>query len=186
MQKLFKILLVGLAFLALNVGTVSAQIGILPTADDSARPIGEGGEGGGPAAVDMNGNMINDGGHGANSGKLSDCDYRCTQLREEEAEAAKADVAKANAEEAAAEKAAAKKAAAKKAAAEKAAAEKANVLTKAQAISNCLGFHHPKGDIEDFTKQLCGDSYKECLSDSFRQKQGAASACDKMHGSPLK
>jgi pyruvate/2-oxoglutarate dehydrogenase complex dihydrolipoamide acyltransferase (E2) component len=177
MQKLFKILLVGLAFLALNVGTVSAQIGILPTADDSARPIGEGGEGGGPAAVDMNGNMINDGGHGANSGKLSDCDYRCTQLREEEAEAAKADVAKANAEEAAA----------KKAAAEKAAAEKAKVLTREEAISKCISYNTPNGrDIEDFTKQLCADSYKECTDDSFLQKQGAASACDKMHGSPLK
>jgi hypothetical protein len=172
MQKLFKILLVGLAFLALNVGTVSAQIGILPTADDSARPIGEGGEGGGPAAVDMNGNMINDGGHGANSGKLSDCDYRCTQLREEEAEAAKADVAKANAEEAAAEKAA---------------AEKAKVLTREEAISKCISYNTPNGrDIEDFTKQLCADSYKECTDDSFLQKQGAASACEKMHGSPLK
>jgi pyruvate/2-oxoglutarate dehydrogenase complex dihydrolipoamide acyltransferase (E2) component len=213
MQKLFKILLVGLAFLALNVGTVSAQIGILPTADDSARPIGEGGEGGGPAAVDMNGNMINDGGHGANSGKLSDCDYRCTQLREEEAEAAKADVAKANAEAAAAEKAAAEKkaaakkaaakkaaakkaaaekaaaeaAAAKKAAAEKAAAEKAKVLTREEAISKCISYNTPNGrDIEDFTKQLCADSYKECTDDSFLQKQGAASACEKMHGSPLK
>jgi len=41
--------------------------GTLPTADDSARPIGEGGEGGGPAAHDMSGKMINDGGHGANS-----------------------------------------------------------------------------------------------------------------------
>ena len=68
MQKLFKILLVGLAFLALNVGTVAAQTGMLPMADDSSRPIGEGGEGGGPAAQDMSGNMINDGGHGANSG----------------------------------------------------------------------------------------------------------------------
>jgi pyruvate/2-oxoglutarate dehydrogenase complex dihydrolipoamide acyltransferase (E2) component len=187
MQKLFKILLVGLAFLALNVGTVSAQIGILPTADDSARPIGEGGEGGGPAAVDMNGNMINDGGHGANSGKLSDCDYRCTQLREEEAEAAKADVAKANAEEAAAKKAAAEKAAAEKAAAKKAAAEKAKVLTREEAISKCISYNTPNGrDIEDFTKQLCADSYKECTDDSFLQKQGAASACEKMHGSPLK
>jgi hypothetical protein len=31
-------------------------------------PGGEGGEGGGPAAQDMSGKMINDGGHGANSG----------------------------------------------------------------------------------------------------------------------
>ena len=134
MQKLFKILLVGLAFLALNVGTVSAQIGILPTADDSARPIGEGGEGGGPAAQDMSGNMINDGGHGANSGKALE-------------------------------------------------AEKAKVLTKAQAINACLSFH---GANDDFTKQMCGDSYNECLSDSFRQQKGAAGACDAMHGSPLK
>ena len=134
MQKLFLILLVGLAFLALNVGTVAAQTGMLPTADDSARPIGEGGEGGGPAAQDMSGNMINDGGHGANSGKALE-------------------------------------------------AEKAKVLTKAQAINACLSFH---GANDDFTKQMCGDSYNECLSDSFRQKQGAASACDKMHGSPLK
>jgi hypothetical protein len=137
--------------------------GMLPTADDSARPIGEGGEGGGPAAQDMSGNMINDGGHGANSGKALDCDYRCTQEREEEAAAAKAAVAQANAEEAA--------------------AEKAKLVTKTQAISTCLSFH---GANDDFTKQLCGDSYNECLSDSFRQQQGAASACDHMHGSPLK
>ena len=39
----------------------------IPQADDSSRPIGEGGEGGGPAAQDMSGKMINDGGHGANS-----------------------------------------------------------------------------------------------------------------------
>ena len=88
MQKLFKILLVGLAFLALNVGTVAAQIGMLPMADDSSRPIGEGGEGGGPAAQDMSGNMIKDGGHGANSGKASDCDYRCTQVAAEKKAAA--------------------------------------------------------------------------------------------------
>ena len=67
MQKLFKILLVGLAFLALNVGTVAAQTGMLPMADDSSRPIGEGGEAGGPAATDMSDKMINDGGFGANS-----------------------------------------------------------------------------------------------------------------------
>ena len=88
MQKLFKILLVGLAFLALNVGTVAAQTGMLPMADDSSRPIGEGGEVGGPAAQDMSGNMINDGGHGANSGKASDCDYRCTQVAAEKKAAA--------------------------------------------------------------------------------------------------
>jgi hypothetical protein len=38
-----------------------------PKADTSAAPIGEGGEGGGPAAQDMSGKMINDGGYGANS-----------------------------------------------------------------------------------------------------------------------
>ena len=35
--------------------------------DSSAAPIGEGGEGDGPAAQDMSGKMINDGGYGANS-----------------------------------------------------------------------------------------------------------------------
>ena len=59
--------MIGLAFLVLNVATVSAQAD-LPVADTSAAPIGEGGEAGGPAATDMSGNMINDGGHGANSG----------------------------------------------------------------------------------------------------------------------
>jgi hypothetical protein len=178
MKTFYYSLMLGLAFTALQVGVVEAQMnsgssmqggnsmmnsGMLPTADDSARPIGEGGEGGGPAAQDMSGNMINDGGHGANSGKALDCDYRCTQEREEEAAAAKAAVAQANAEEAA--------------------AEKAKLVTKTQAISTCLSFH---GANDDFTKQLCGDSYNECLSDSFRQQQGAASACDHMHGSPLK
>ena len=38
-----------------------------PALDSSAAPIGEGGEGGGPAAQDMSGKMINDGGYGANS-----------------------------------------------------------------------------------------------------------------------
>ena len=41
---------------------------IFRRADTSAAPIGEGGEAGGPAATDMTGVMINDGGHGANSG----------------------------------------------------------------------------------------------------------------------
>ena len=38
-----------------------------PKAGTSAAPIVEGGEGGGPAAQDMSGKMINDGGYGANS-----------------------------------------------------------------------------------------------------------------------
>jgi hypothetical protein len=74
MKKLFKILLVGLVFFALNVGTVAAQTGMLPMADDSSRPIGEGGEAGGPAATDMSDKMINDGGFGANSFKKSVAD----------------------------------------------------------------------------------------------------------------
>tara|TARA_B110000495_G_C22407236_1_gene259433 strand:- start:77 stop:484 length:408 start_codon:yes stop_codon:yes gene_type:complete len=114
MQKLFKILLVGLAFLALNVGTVAAQTGMLPMADDSSRPIGEGGEGGGPAAQDMSGNMINDGGHGANSGKASDCDYRCTQVAAE------------------------KKAAAEKSAAEAREKKEAERLWKASELEKCM------------------------------------------------
>ena len=65
MQKVFNFLIVGLTFAVLNVATVAADI---PSADTSAAPIGEGGEAGGPAAQDMSGNMINDGGHGANSG----------------------------------------------------------------------------------------------------------------------
>ena len=67
MQKLFYFLMVGLTFVVLNVATVAAQAD-LPVADTSAAPIGEGGEAGGPAAQDMSGNMINDGGHGANTG----------------------------------------------------------------------------------------------------------------------
>ena len=69
MQKLFNFLMVGLTFAVLNVATVAAQAD-LPVADTSAAPIGEGGEGGeagGPAAQDMGGNMIKDGGHGANT-----------------------------------------------------------------------------------------------------------------------
>ena len=65
MKKLFIFLMVALTFAVLNVATVAADI---PSADTSAAPIGEGGEAGGPAAQDMSGNMINDGGHGANSG----------------------------------------------------------------------------------------------------------------------
>jgi hypothetical protein len=89
MQKLFNFLMVGLTFVVLNVATVAAiQTAVpgagdaaavvpgmsgaaiqtaVPGADASAAPIGEGGEAGGPAAQDMSGNMINDGGHGANS-----------------------------------------------------------------------------------------------------------------------
>jgi hypothetical protein len=40
----------------------------VPDLDSSAAPIGEAGEGGGPAARDMSGKMISDVGHGANSG----------------------------------------------------------------------------------------------------------------------
>ena len=47
---------------------VATQNGSLPAMDSSAVPIGEGGDGKGPAAVDMKGAMINDGGFGANSG----------------------------------------------------------------------------------------------------------------------
>jgi hypothetical protein len=88
MQKLFNFLMVGLTFVVLNVATVAAiQTAVpgdaaavvpgmsgaaiqtaVPGADASAAPIGEGGEAGGPAAQDMSGNMINDGGHGANTG----------------------------------------------------------------------------------------------------------------------
>ena len=67
MQKLFNFLMVGLTFAVLNVATVAAQTDI-PAADNSSAPIGEGGEAGGPAATDMSGNIINDGGFGANSG----------------------------------------------------------------------------------------------------------------------
>ena len=82
MQKLFRILLIGLTFAVLNVATVAAQADI-PTADNSAAPINEGRdmdvgshraapigdaeESGGPAAQHMN-REINDGGFGANSG----------------------------------------------------------------------------------------------------------------------
>ena len=69
MQKLFIIFIIGFTFVALNVGTVAAQTRMLPTAENSAAPIGEGGEGGGPAGDAMSGKMINDGGHGANSGR---------------------------------------------------------------------------------------------------------------------
>ena len=65
MQKLLNFLMVGLTFAVLNAATVAADI---PVADTSAAPIGEGGEAGGPAATDMSDKMINDGGHGANSG----------------------------------------------------------------------------------------------------------------------
>jgi hypothetical protein len=50
---------------SLGIGTGTEDMS--PKADTSATPIGEGGVVGGPAAKDMSGNMINDGGHGANS-----------------------------------------------------------------------------------------------------------------------
>jgi hypothetical protein len=53
----------GLKSLGIGTGTDDMP----PKADTSAAPIGEGGVVGGPAAKDMSGNMINDGGHGANS-----------------------------------------------------------------------------------------------------------------------
>jgi hypothetical protein len=69
MKKIGYFLMVGLTFAVLNVSTVAAQTDSLPMADSSAAPIGEGGEAGGPVATDMSGKMINDGGHGANSGR---------------------------------------------------------------------------------------------------------------------
>jgi hypothetical protein len=51
---------------SLGIGDGPAET--TPASDSSAAPIGEGGEGGGPAAQNMGGNMIKDGGHGANSG----------------------------------------------------------------------------------------------------------------------
>jgi hypothetical protein len=51
---------------SLGIGDGPAET--TPASDSSAAPIGEGGEGDGPAAQNMGGNMINDGGHGANSG----------------------------------------------------------------------------------------------------------------------
>jgi hypothetical protein len=50
---------------SLGIGDGPAET--TPASDSSAAPIGEGGEGGGPAAQNMGDNMINDGGHGANS-----------------------------------------------------------------------------------------------------------------------
>jgi hypothetical protein len=81
MQKLFNFLMVGLTFAVLNVATVAADV---PLMDTSAAPIGEGGEAGGPAATDS-GVMINDGGHGANSGaenyaKSTEGDPYCVKL----------------------------------------------------------------------------------------------------------
>jgi hypothetical protein len=75
--------LFSISYLVTSVSAQGMAPSGIPQADDSSRPIGEGGEGGGPAAEDMSGNMINDGGHGANSGKASDCDYRCTQVAAE-------------------------------------------------------------------------------------------------------
>ena len=77
MQKLFNFLMVGLTFAILNVATVAADI---PMADTSAAPIGEGGEAGGPAATDMSGVMINDGGHGANSGRDAEAEKKAAAI----------------------------------------------------------------------------------------------------------
>jgi hypothetical protein len=44
MQNLFRIFIIGVTFFSLNLGAVAAQTGMLPTADDSATPIGEGGQ----------------------------------------------------------------------------------------------------------------------------------------------
>ena len=46
----------------------------------SAAPIGEGGEAGGPAATDMGGNMINDGGHGANSAAEAEAEIKAAAI----------------------------------------------------------------------------------------------------------
>ena len=51
-----------------------------PIRDTSAAPIGEGGEAGGPAATDMGGNMINDGGHGANSGHDAEVEKKAAAI----------------------------------------------------------------------------------------------------------
>jgi hypothetical protein len=90
MRKLFNFLIVGFAFVALNVGTVAAQTGMtqppvtdgMPSCaatspdfvdngvcDGSAgsAPMGDAEESGGPAGQHMN-REINDGGFGANSG----------------------------------------------------------------------------------------------------------------------
>jgi|APSaa5957512535_1039671.scaffolds.fasta_scaffold141462_1 hypothetical protein len=59
---------------------------IFRRADTSAAPIGEGGEGGeggeagGPAATDMGGNMINDGGFGANSGADAEAEKKAAAI----------------------------------------------------------------------------------------------------------
>ena len=60
--------LFSISYLVTSVSAQGMTPPRIPQADDSSRPIGEGGEAGGPAAKDMGGNMINDGGHGANSG----------------------------------------------------------------------------------------------------------------------
>ena len=91
MKKILYFLMVGLAFTALQVGAAEAQTGAPGTAPmgdtmgdpnmapptgapGTAAPMGDPnmapatGEAGGPAATDMSNKMINDGGHGANSG----------------------------------------------------------------------------------------------------------------------
>ena len=83
MQKLFKIFIIGFTFVALNVGSVAAQTGILPTADNSATPLGEGREDGELSGNDMSGKIINEGGHGANLGR--DDEIAARELAEKEA-----------------------------------------------------------------------------------------------------
>ena len=125
MQKLFRILLIGLTFAVLNVATVAAQADI-PTADNSAAPINEGRdmdvgshraapigdaeESGGPAAQHMN-REINDGGFGANSGAEAEKARIAAEAQAaEQAAQAEADrLAKEEADRLAAEKAAAEK-----------------------------------------------------------------------------
>ena len=51
-----------------SLGIGNGSTGSVPASDASAAPVGDGEEVGGPAAQDMSGNMINDGGQGANSG----------------------------------------------------------------------------------------------------------------------
>ena len=61
---------------------------IFRPADTSAAPIGEGGETGGPAATDMGGNMINDGGHGANSAAEAEAEKKDAAVKKCMAQAA--------------------------------------------------------------------------------------------------
>ena len=160
MQKLFRILLIGLTFAVLNVATVAAQADI-PTADNSAAPINEGRdmdvgshraapigdaeESGGPAAQHMN-REINDGGFGANSGADAEKARIAAEAQAaEQAAQAEADrLAKEEADRLA-------KAEADRLAAEKAAAEKEEAQRKA----------FEKFQLDEFVK---------CLDDNDRRK----------------